>query len=477
MQKSFRRKRRHLVASDRAARRRRPPGRAVAGAVIAGIGAIAAIPAPAAAAGPTRVVFIGDSLTEICSTDFNSFRDDTLASLATAGFLVDASGTKTGGCYPTDDEHEGVAGETTGDIAARIGTNLAATSEVAAVAFLLAGTNDVQEDVATATALANIGSIIAALRAENPTVHVVIGQIPPYPSKAAQTAELNAAIVGLVANGASPVSVVDLNSSIDASHLFTDQIHLNASGAALIGGRVAAALIATGRLAQPIVLNFAPFVDETAFVSQQYPDFLGRPADAAGLAYWSGITNDDRSNVSAVIEGFMRSPEFAPRRGVARLYKAYFLRHPDIGGFDFWTQRLASGQSNLDHVSQSFVASPEFQSTYGSKSDAEFVALVYQNVLDRAPDAAGYTFWTSQMAGGMTRGQVMTRFSESPEYVGATRAWVDVVVTYRGMLNREPDLGGLAFWTQRVGADPSSLGTLISNFFSSAEYGVRVGPK
>ncbi len=477
MQQSFVRKCGHSVGSGGALRRRHSKGRAVVGAVIAGLGAIAAIPAPVTAAGPTRVVFIGDSLTALCSPNFNSFRDDTLASLATAGFLVDASGTKTGGCYPTDDEHEGVAGETTGDIAARLSTNLAATPETAEVAFLLAGTNDVQEDVATPTAVANIATIIAALRAENPTIHVVIGQIPPYPGKAAQTAELNAAIAGLATNGASPVSVVDLNSNVDASHLFTDLIHLNASGAALVGGRVAAALIATGRLAQPIVLNFAPFVDEMAFVNQQYLDFLGRPAEAAGLAYWSGITNDDRSNVSAVIEGFMRSPEFAPRRGVARLYKAYFLRHPDIGGFDFWTQRLASGQSNLDHVSQSFVASPEFQATYGSKTDAEFVALVYQNVLDRAPDAAGYAFWTAQMSAGMTRGQVMTRFSESAEYVGATRAWVDVVVTYRGMLNREPDSGGLAFWTQRVGADPGSLGTLISNFFASAEYGVRVGPK
>ena len=435
------------------------------------------MPTPASATAPTPVIFIGDSLTALCSTNFNSYRDDTLAGLAGSGFLVNASGTKTGGCYPSDDEHEGVAGETTADIAARIGANLAATPEVPQVAFVLAGTNDVQEDVPTATAIANLMSIVAALRAENPTVHVVIGQIPPYPGKQAQTAELNTAIGGLVAGGSSPVSIVDLNSNINAGHLFSDQIHLNASGAALVSGRVAAALIATGRLAVPVVLTFAPFLDESAFVSQQYLDFLGRPAEAGGLAYWRGVTNDDRSNVSAVIEGFMRSAEFSPRRGVARLYSAYFGRHPDIGGFDFWTHRLASGQSTLDHVSQSFVVSPEFEATYGSKTDAEFVALVYLNVLDRSPDAGGYAFWTGQMAQGMTRGQVMTRFSESPEYVAATRAWVDVVVTYRGMLNREPAAEGLAFWTQRVGADPGSLGVLISNFFSSAEYAVRVAPE
>ena len=451
--------------------------RSVIAALIAAVGAVAAIPAPVAAADPTRVIFVGDSLTALCSSNFNSYRDDTLAGLRAAGFLVDASGTKTGGCYPADDEHEGVAGETTADIAARISANLAATPEVPQVAFVLAGTNDVQEDVPAATAIVNLTTIIAALRAENPAIHVVIGQIPPYPGKPAQTAELNTAIGGLAAGGASPVSIVDLNTNIDASHLFSDQIHLNAAGAALVGGRVAAALIATGRLAVPIVLTFAPFVDESAFVAQQYLDFLGRPAEAAGLAYWRGVTNDDRSNVSAVIEGFMRSPEFAPRRGVARLYSAYFRRNPDIGGFDFWTQRLATGQSTLDHVSQSFVVSPEFEATYGSKTDAEFVALVYQNVLKRTPDAAGYAFWTGQMAKGMTRGQVMTRFSESPEYVAATRAWVDVVVTYRGMLNRAPDPEGLAFWTQRVGTDPGSLGVLINNFFVSAEYGTRVGPK
>jgi lysophospholipase L1-like esterase len=455
-------------------RNRRGAALGVVGALLGSVG-ILGTASPVAAVTATPVVFIGDSITELCSTDYNSYRDDTLAGLAAAGYLIDATGTRSGsGCYPTDDEHEGLAGATTSQIAARIPAALAATPEVPSVAFILAGTNDVKDDVAVATSLANLNSIIGSLRAENSAIHVILGQIPAYPAKQTQTADLNAAIATLAVGGASPITVVDLNSGIGPAQLDTDEIHLNAAGAQLVGARVRDAMIATGRLARPVVLQFAPFETESHFVRTQYLDFLDRPAEPTGLAYWTGITNDDRSNVPTIIEAFMRSPEFAPRRGVARLYRAFFDRNPDIEGFDYWTSRIATGQATLDTVSQWFVGSPEFVSIYGALTDPQFVALVYANVLGRTPDQAGNSFWLGQMARGMTRGQVMTRFSESPEYVTLTRPKIDVVVTYRGMFDRPPDDAGFEYWHTRLAGDPASLSVLINNLYYSSEYAQRV---
>ena len=70
----------------------------------------------------------------------------------------------------------------------------------------------------------------------------------------------------------------------------------------------------------------------------------------------------------------------------------------------------------------------------------------------------------------------MTQFSESPEYVVQTRARVDVIVTYAGMLDRRPDQAGYDFWVGRVGNDPNSLATLITGFYTSPEYADRVTP-
>lgn len=224
------------------------------------------------------------------------------------------------------------------------------------------------------------------------------------------------------------------------------------------------------------VRTFAPFNSKEAFVTQQYQDFLGRAPDAAGLAFWSGQTASDRGNVTNTIVQFMRSPEFAPRRPVARLYLAYFERNPEPGGFDYWTGLLASGQTSLESISQEFSKSQEFINTYGTLSNADFVDLVYQNVLGRAGEAGGVAYWNGQLDGGLNRGTMMTLFSESAENLNSTSALVDVIVTYRGMLNRLPDPSGQAYWTAQIAGNPDAILSLVGGFYISAEYGNRVTP-
>lgn len=105
---------------------------------------------------------------------------------------------------------------------------------------------------------------------------------------------------------------------------------------------------------------------------------------------------------------------------VQRLYSAYFLRNPDQGGFAFWVDEYSSGNRNIRQISQAFEQSPEFIQTYGSLNNEEFVELVYQNVLDRDPDAGGAAFWKGELDGGYPRGAMMIGFSESKEYVEKT---------------------------------------------------------
>ncbi len=163
----------------------------------------------------------------------------------------------------------------------------------------------------------------------------------------------------------------------------------------------------------------SPMNDATEFVRQQYHDLLQRYPEPAGVKYWVSLLNTGAMTDYQLVQKFVESPEFLGSMAPAmRLYLAYFLRWPDESGLAFWANAIRNGTS-VGQISDFFAASPEFMQRYGTLSNKDFVTLVYANVLGRSPDSAGYNYWLAQMNAGMTRGAVMTRFSESPEYVAA----------------------------------------------------------
>lgn len=101
-----------------------------------------------------------------------------------------------------------------------------------------------------------------------------------------------------------------------------------------------------------------------------------------------------------------------------RLYQAAFDRVPDEGGLGFWIGALDNRIGDLSFVAANFIASAEFAQAYGTPetvSDAAFVDLLYRNVLDRAADGEGASYWIDALAAGTDRSQVLLSFSESNE--------------------------------------------------------------
>lgn len=156
---------------------------------------------------------------------------------------------------------------------------------------------------------------------------------------------------------------------------------------------------------------------------------------AEQLACHAGVRARSREEV---VTGFSESAEFrsdtaAPalrfskeglQQGfvddVFRLYRATLDRAPDLGGLLGWTALLADGRPYAAVVS-GFVNSPEFRATYGDTTDSAFVTLLYANVLDRAPDAAGLARWLGLLGtGARSREEVVQGFAQSPEFVAAT---------------------------------------------------------
>lgn len=107
------------------------------------------------------------------------------------------------------------------------------------------------------------------------------------------------------------------------------------------------------------------------------------------------------------------------------IYRAAFDRTPDAAGLGYWINELDRGQDFGSVVAASFIASPEFITKYGTNtSNTQFITLVYQNVLDRAPDAAGLDYWLTQaggggLNGGYARSNMLASFAISNENVTA----------------------------------------------------------
>ncbi|MCC2972097.1 DUF4214 domain-containing protein [Massilia sp. IC2-476] len=99
-----------------------------------------------------------------------------------------------------------------------------------------------------------------------------------------------------------------------------------------------------------------------------------------------------------------------------RLYQAAFNRTPDKGGVGYWIKMMDAGQT-LEQVAFNFANSPEFKQMYGANaSDAQFVELLYNNVLHRSAEGAGRDYWLEALGEKhLPRAQVLAYFSESAE--------------------------------------------------------------
>jgi Tol biopolymer transport system component len=184
-----------------------------------------------------------------------------------------------------------------------------------------------------------------------------------------------------------------------------------------------------------------PFLSPKAFTKQQYVDFEGRQPTTAELDEWTArITNGERTPDELVDELAHGTTWAGKRAPLTRLYWAFFLRPPDSGGMTYWSDQLAGGKA-LTTVAKQFSQSSEFKTTYGSLSNQAFVTKIYQNIFQRNPDPGGLAYWTGKLSSkAKTRGDVMVNFSESNEGKRRLAPQTDTVLIYLGMLRKMPTL-------------------------------------
>ncbi len=192
------------------------------------------------------------------------------------------------------------------------------------------------------------------------------------------------------------------------------------------------------------------------FVEQLYRNVLDREGDANGINAFTAALDTGATRAQVVLDfansgefiqssavgtaAFLNNVSLSPYEGqVYRAYQGVFGREPDIGGFDIFIGALEIGLLDLQGIINDFTGSPEFQDTYGELSNADFVELLYTNVLPGNTDPVGRAAFTAALDNGdLTRAQVVLDFTESFDFQQATAA--DAIAFRDGIFVNNTDL-------------------------------------
>lgn len=103
-------------------------------------------------------------------------------------------------------------------------------------------------------------------------------------------------------------------------------------------------------------------------------------------------------------------------------YRGILGRLPDDGGFNAWLQQMRLAQcsgaqavKDLSYqISLLFVQSQEY--TNRNRNNTQYIEDLYNAILRRGGDCAGFQAWITVLNGGMPREQVLQFFTNSTEF-------------------------------------------------------------
>lgn len=85
---------------------------------------------------------------------------------------------------------------------------------------------------------------------------------------------------------------------------------------------------------------------------------------------------------------------------VQQLYVAYFGRPADVAGLDYWTNVVETNKGSTTQVSANFALSTEYTAAFAGMSNTQIVDKIYMNLFGRAADTAGRDYWVGLLNAG-----------------------------------------------------------------------------
>jgi len=85
---------------------------------------------------------------------------------------------------------------------------------------------------------------------------------------------------------------------------------------------------------------------------------------------------------------------------VNAFYVAFYGRPADPAGLAYWSQQLAQAGGDFSVIKEAFANSQEATVRFSSTTAADRITDIYQQLFDRAPDASGLSYWVDAVSKG-----------------------------------------------------------------------------
>jgi len=259
-----------------------------------------------------------------------------------------------------------------------------------------------------------------------------------------------------------PGTVVAPNYSVVGTHTYGDEgsytVHFTVSeggGSASVAGSAK-----IGQELLPIADPAHPTPNEL-FVAEAYTDVLRRRVDDGGLQFWAGQLDAGLAR-GVFTSQLTHSAEYYANIIIRPAYLQYLGRDADSEGLAFWVAQMQHGLMD-EELEAGFIGSDEFFNHAGGTNKL-WVDAMYQDLLGRAPDPQGETYWVTQLDQGTSRATVALGFAASPE-----REALRITQDYVDFLDRLPGQSEVDFWVQEFQNGVTNE-DVITSFVASDEY-------
>ena len=86
---------------------------------------------------------------------------------------------------------------------------------------------------------------------------------------------------------------------------------------------------------------------------------------------------------------------------IQELYIGILGRAADHEGLYYWADQIIAGTSTLENTRTAFTQQVEYTSIYAGLGNRELVTKIYQNFIEREPDAEGLAYWVGELDAGL----------------------------------------------------------------------------
>lgn len=157
---------------------------------------------------------------------------------------------------------------------------------------------------------------------------------------------------------------------------------------------------------------------------------------------------------------------------IQNAYVAFFNRPADVAGLTYWSSYAGSTADLLN----TFAQSAEYKALYSGLNNTQMVNAVYQNLFAHTPDVAGLTYWVTQLdQGKLSIGNIADAINKGAQGTDATiiankvtaaTAFTNAldttaeIVAYAGV--NSPGLAAVKSWLAAVTSDAATLTSATS---------------